>query len=70
MAIGQLMPSTDKSKLMGIFEWLANKSGVDLQPGEVINGTAPVPPRKVTVIDGMAIVQAMGKPTSIKTCTQ
>ena len=32
--------------------------------------TVPVPPRKVTVIDGMAVVLAMGKPPWIKTCAQ
>lgn len=28
------------------------------------------PVRKVTVIDGMALVQALGKPAWIKTCAQ
>ncbi len=69
-ASGELLPSTDKSKLMGILEELANKSGVDWQPEDVTNGTVRVPPRKVTVIDGMAVVQAMGKPTWVKTCAQ
>ena len=27
-----------------------------------------LPPKKVVVIDGMAVVHAMGKPTWIKTC--
>ena len=70
MSSGELMPSTNKSKLMGLREELANKSGVDWQPEEVTNGTAPVPPRKVTVIaciDGMTFVQATSKPTWEKT---
>ncbi len=69
MSSGELMPSTHKSKLMGVREELANKSVVDWQPEEVTNGTAPVPPRKVIVIaciDEMAFVQAMGKPTWVK----
>ncbi len=70
MASGEPLPSTGKSKLMGILEELTNKSGVDRQPEDVTNGTAPVPPRKATVIDGMAVVQAMGKPPWVKTCAQ
>jgi len=56
---GELLPSTDKSKLMAILEELPNKTGGDQQPEDV---TASLPPGKVTVIDGMAVVQAMGKP--------
>jgi len=59
---GELLPSTDKSKLMAILEELPNKTGGDQQPEDVANETAPLPPRKVTVMDGMAVVQAMGKP--------
>ena len=51
-------------------EELPNKTGGDQQPENVTNVTAPLPPRKVTVIDGMAVVQAMGKPPWVKTCTQ
>ena len=29
-----------------------------------------LPPKKVTVIDGMAVVHAVGNPTWIKTCAQ
>jgi len=67
---GELLPSTDKSKLMAILEELPNKTGGDQQPEDVTNDTAPLPPRKVTVTDGMAVVQAMGKPPSVNTCSQ
>ena len=59
---GELLPCTDKSKLMAVLEDLPNKIIVDLQPEETT--------RKATVIDGMAIVQAMGKPPWVKTCAQ
>ena len=67
---GELLPRTDKSKLMAILEELPNKTGGDQQPEDVTNDTAPLPPRKVTVIDGKALVQAMCKPPWVKTCTQ
>ena len=35
-----------------------------------VHDTAPLPPGKATVINGMALVQAMGKPCWIKTCAQ
>ena len=47
---GELLPSTDKSKLMAILEELPNKTGGDQQPEDV---TASLPPGKVTVIDGV-----------------
>ena len=53
---GELLPSTDKSKLMAILEELPNKIGGDQQPENVTSETAPLPRRKVTVIDGMAVV--------------
>ena len=59
---GELLPGTDKSKLMAVLEDLPNKISVDLQPGDVTNDIVPLKPRKATVINGMAIVQAMGKP--------
>jgi len=34
-----------------------------VQPEDVTNDIVPLKPRKATVIDGMAIVQAMGKPS-------
>jgi len=67
---GELLPGTDKSKLMAVLEDLPNKISVDLQPGDVTNDIVPLKPRKATVIDGMAIVQAMGKPPWVKTCAQ
>ena len=54
---GELLPCTDKSKLMAVLEDLPNKIIVDLQPEDDI---IPLTPRNATVIDGMAIVQAMG----------
>ena len=42
---------------MAILEELPNKTGGDQQPEDVTNDTAPLTPRKVTVIDGMAVVQ-------------
>jgi len=47
---GELLPSTDKSKLMAILEELPNKTGGDQQPENVTNETATLIPRKVTVI--------------------
>ena len=75
---GTLLPGTDKSKLMGILEELPNQktTEADHQPeivpedGEQAEDIAEVLPKKVTIIDGMAVVQAMGKPPSIKTCAQ
>ena len=64
---GELLPCTDKSKLMAVLEDLPNKIIVDLQPEDDI---IPLTTRKATVIDGMAIVQAMGKPPWVKTCAQ
>ena len=55
---------------MAVLEDLPNKIGVDLQPEDVTNDIVPLTPRKATVIDGMAIVQAMGKPPWVKTCAQ
>jgi len=63
----ELLPSTDKSNLMAILEELPNKTGGDQQPEDVTNEIASMPPRKVTVIDKMAVVQAMGKPPWVKT---
>ena len=67
---GALLPATDKSKLMAILEELSNqkKPDDDLQPQEVANVGVPTLPKKVTAIDGMAVVQAMGKPLWVKTC--
>ena len=64
---GEVLPCTDKSKLMAVLEDLPNKIIVDLQPE---NDIIPLTPRNATVIDGMAIVQAMGKPPWVKTCAQ
>ena len=52
---------------MAVIEDLPNKIIVDLQPEDDI---IPLTPRNATVIDGMAIVQAMGKPPWVKTCAQ
>ena len=75
---GTLLPSTEKSKLMAILEELPNQetttSGqqteVATEDGEQPEDISDVmlPPKKVAVIDGMAVVHAMGKPTWIKTC--
>jgi hypothetical protein len=68
---GALLPCTDKSKLMAILEELPKKTSEgDQQPEDVTPDSAPLPPKKVTVIDGMAVVQAMGKPPWVKTCAQ
>ena len=67
---GELLPCTDKSKLMAVLEDLQNKIGVDLQPEDVTKDIVPLTPRKATVIDGMTIVQAMGKPPWVITCAQ
>jgi len=40
MVRGELLPSTDKSKLMAMLEQLPNKTGGDLQPEDVTNDTA------------------------------
>ena len=53
---------TENSNLVAILEELTNKTGGDLQPQVVTNDFAPLPPEKVTVLDGMAVFQAMGKP--------
>jgi len=52
---------------MAVLEDLPNKIIVDLQPEDDI---ISLKPRNTTVIDGMAIVQAMGKPPWVKTCAQ
>jgi len=48
---------------MAILEELPNKTGDDVQPEDTTNKGTLLPPKKVTVIDGMAVVQAMGKPS-------
>jgi len=68
---GKLLPCTDKSWLMAILKELPNKTGDDVQPEDTTNEGTLLPPKKVvTVIDGMAVVQGMGKPSWIKTCAQ
>jgi len=67
---GELIPCTDNSKLMAVLEALPNEAGGYLQPEHVTIDTVPLPPRKVIVIYGMAVVQAMGKPPWVKTCAQ
>ena len=69
---GQLLPSTDKSKLMSILEELPKQTVTtdDLQPESIITDGCPLQSRKVSVIDGMAVVQAMGKPAWITTCAK
>jgi len=67
---GELLPCTDKSSLTAILEELPNKTGDDMQPEDTTNKETLLPPKKVTVIDEMAVVQAMGKPSWIKTCAQ
>jgi len=50
---GALLPATDKSKLMAIFEELSNQKKLDddLQPQEVTNVGVATLPKKVTAID-------------------
>jgi len=67
---GELIPCTYKSKLMAVLEALPNKAGGYLQPEDVTIDTVPLPSMKVTAIDGMAVVQAMGKSPWVKTCSQ
>ena len=52
---------------MAVLEDLPNKIIVDLQPDDDI---IPLTTRQATVVDGTAIVQAMGKPPWVKTCPQ
>ena len=56
---GDLLPCIDKSKMMDVLDDLPNKISVDLQDVTNVHLT----PRTATVIDGMAIVQTMGKLT-------
>ena len=69
---GQLLSITDKSKLMSILEELPKQTVTadDLQPESTITDGCPLQSRKVSVIDGMAVVQAMGKPAWITTCAK
>ena len=69
---GALLPCTDKSKFMAILEELPKqKTVVDIQqPENIQSDDIPLPPKKVTVIDDMAVVQAMGKPAWIGTCAE
>ena len=72
---GDLRPCTEKSKLMTILEEMPNekKTGdirVDQQPQSAATDICPLPAKSATVIDGMALVQAMGKPSWIKICSQ
>ena len=53
---------------VGLLEDFPNKISVDLQSEDVTNDIVPLKPRKATVIDGMTIVHAMGKPPWVKTC--
>lgn len=55
---------------MAILEELPSNTGDDMQPEDITTDTAPLPPRKVSVIDGMAVVQEMGKSPWFKTCAQ
>ncbi len=67
---GELLPCTDKGKLVSILEKLAKEKTIDdveeLQRMSV--GDALPQPKKVTVIDGMGVVQSMGNPTWVTTC--
>ena len=45
---------------MAVLDELQNKTVCDLEPKDQTNDIAPLPPRKVTVIGRMAVVQAMG----------
>lgn len=70
---GDLLPCTDKSKLGTILEELPNRKrtsddDIDQQPQNATTDGCPQPTKKVIVIDGMAVVQGMGKPQWIKTC--
>lgn len=69
---GTLLPCSDKSSLMTILETLPKQDlhEYDQQPQEITMDEVVQPVRKVTVIDGMALVQALGKPAWIKTCAQ
>ncbi|KAL5007723.1 hypothetical protein ScPMuIL_016529 [Solemya velum] len=77
---GSLLPVIDKSSLMTILEKLPNQevtnqgqqsenSAENVEQPEDITDVL-VPPKKATIIDGMAMVHAMGKPQTIKTCAQ
>jgi hypothetical protein len=67
---GSLLPCTDKSKLMNILEGLPSQVPVvDTQQTDQ-GTTEEVSTKKVIVVDGMAVVQAMGKPTWVQTCGQ
>ena len=68
---GTLLPCTDKTKLIGILKDLPKKlTGSGQQQEDVNPEWSPPCPNTVTVIDSMALVQAMGKPQWVKTCAQ
>jgi len=48
---------------MAILEELPNKTGDHMQPEDITNKGTLLPPKKVTVNYGMAVVQAMGEPS-------
>ena len=52
-----------KSKLMDILEKMSNAETSDVAPPDI-----PQPSKYVTIIDTMADVHSMGKPSWIKTC--
>ena len=58
---GKLLPCTDKSKLAGELEALIPEPNEDEHPDNVPFGS------KCCVIDGMALVQQMGKPAHVRT---
>ena len=62
---GTLLPCTDKSNLMSALESLPNREN---QCENEIHTDANVNECKVTIIDGMAVVQEIDKPHWIKTC--
>ena len=54
---GELLSCTAKSNLVAIVEELTNRTGGGLQPKDVTNDVAPLPPKKVAVLGGTVVVQ-------------
>ena len=68
---GSLLPCNDKSKLMSVLEGLP-KHNEDTDEAQVREAETSDDhqnsEKKVIIVDGMAVVQAMGKPAWVKTC--
>lgn len=66
---GQLLPTVDKSKLMSALEACSPVTTTVTATNDAASSQTGLDNENCTVIDGMAVVQEMGKPQWVKTCS-